>query len=254
MISTRLEGDGDSAIGLVTLARPDKRNALTPEMLTALRHAVNDLAPAVGAIVLEGERSGDRNVFCAGFDLSLCQGNDGDSVLEAMLVGLSAAVRTLRSAEVPIVAAAAGAAVAGGCALLGGCDIVVTDSQSKIGYPVVKLGISPAVSAATLRTLIGEGRARERLLDPAVITGAEAGRIGLAHEVMASSAEVAPRAAAIARELAAKPRAGIVATKSWLNQLDGSIDARWADRTLAASLSLVGGIEQHRLLPQAWSR
>lgn len=238
----------DPGVVAILLDRSAKRNALTPRMLEMLVEAVQGPAAAARAIVLGG--IGDS--FCAGFDLSLCR--EDDAALESLLAGLSHAVRVLRRATPPVLVAAHGAAIAGGCALLGGGDLVITNDDARLGYPVVPLGISPAVSAPALRLLVGDGAGRERLLDPSLITGREALRIGLAHESLPRPADVLPRALDLARHLAAKPRAGLVATKRWLNQVDGSAPDAAFDRALGASLGLVGSDEQRERLERLWSR
>ncbi|HYE02543.1 MAG TPA: enoyl-CoA hydratase/isomerase family protein [Phycisphaerales bacterium] len=238
----------EGGIGRLALERPDKRNALTPPMLAQLQSEVATLSDRAGVIVLSGQGA----AFCAGFDLALCR--EDETALGSMLRGLGAAVGALRRSDAVIVVAAHGAAVAGGCALLGGGDIVVTDARATLGYPVVRLGISPAVSAPTLRLLVGDGAARERVLDPGLIDGREAARLGLAHEVVEEPGEVLPRAMDLARELAAKPRRGLMHTKRWLNRIDGSGEAEALAPGLAASLALVGGPEQAELLPRAWAR
>jgi enoyl-CoA hydratase/carnithine racemase len=111
------------------------------------------------------------------------------------------------------------------------------------------LGISPGVSAPFLSGAVGSGRARERLLDPSLVSGREAVRIGLAHELVERDA-VAGRAVEIAGDLAAKPATGIEATKRLLNELDSAM--AHAGRALETSLSLAGGDEEQRLLPQVW--
>ncbi|MBX3359504.1 MAG: enoyl-CoA hydratase/isomerase family protein [Phycisphaeraceae bacterium] len=240
----------NAGIATIALDRAAKRNAMTPRMLELLVEAIESAARSteVRAIVLTGE----GEAFCAGFDLTLCRGDD--TVLESLLSGLSFAVRSLRRAPQPVVAAAHGAAIAGGCALLGGCDVVVTNAQAKLGYPVVRLGISPAVSAPTLRLMAGDGASRARLLDSALIDGVEARRIGLAHECTAAADEVLSRAMAIAQELAGKPASGVRATKKWLNELDGLDDGAILDSALGASLGLVGSDEQHARLEALWSK
>ena len=244
----RTERDG--GVLILRLDRPEKRNALTPTMLRALAEAVVAGAGAGAgsrAIVL----SGVGEVFCAGFDLSLCRDDEG--ALGAMLTGLSRCVRTLRRSPSPVVVSAHGAAVAGGCALLGGADVVVTDERARLGYPVVRLGISPAVTAPFLRLAVGDGASRVRALDPGLINGMEALRIGLAHECLATPAEAEARAIDIAREIAAKPPGGIAATKAWLNDIDGSGADADADAGLAASLGLAGSDEQRERLRELWA-
>lgn len=242
MIAVEPVGD----IAVMRLDRAAKKNALTPPMLASLAKAVETSASA-GAIVL----SGVGDVFCAGFDLSLTR--DDESALTALLETLARAARALREASCPVVASAHGAAIAGGCALLCGCDFVITNADAKIGYPAVKLGISPAVSGPHLIAGVGAGVARGRLLDPGLVDGREATRLGLASECTASAAECEPRALELARSLAAKPRAAMGYTRRWLNELDGSLDAAGLDAALAASLAGVGTEEQRSRLRELWA-
>ncbi len=237
-------------VALLTLARPDRRNALTPDMLKRLVEAIESIAATSSrAIVI----TGDGPVFCSGFDLLLCKESPDGTTMRALLTGLSRAISILRSQPLPVVVAAHGAALAGGCALLGAADLVVTNDDAKLGYPVLKLGISPAVSAPFLRLLAGDGVARERMLDTRLISGREASRVGMAHESLADPAAVLPRALTLAAELAAKPQGAIHATRRWLNELQG--DTRTvAAHALDASLSLTGGDEERTMLPAAWAR
>jgi enoyl-CoA hydratase/carnithine racemase len=233
----------DNAVYSVVIDRPDKRNALTPEMLDAMVAAVGSTPGSARVLLLRGEGP----VFCGGFDLKLCLEKPG--TLEALLRGLAAAVGALKGVSIPVVCAAHGAAIAGGCALLGGCDIVITSDTAKLGYPVTPLGISPAVSAPFLRLLTGDGPARERLLDPVLIGGRRAAEIGLAHESLAAPEAVLPRALAVASELAAKPPGALVATRAWIREIEDAIGPAAAPETgLAASLSLVGSPEERERL------
>lgn len=238
-----------AGVARIALDRAAKRNAMTPEMLRGLAEALASLSPDQGARCILLEADGD--VFCAGFDLKLCQADPG--ALKDLLRGLSDAIAALRGSPLPVVACVTGAAVAGGCALLAGADIVVADAACKLGYPVLRLGISPAVSAPTLRTRIGDGPTRARLLDTRLIDAAEALRIGLVHHVLPTPAEARAAAEQIAADLATKPAAGIAATKAWLNELDGVAAAEIA-AALEVSLSLVGGEEERERLAAAWGR
>jgi 2-(1,2-epoxy-1,2-dihydrophenyl)acetyl-CoA isomerase len=241
MIDTQVVG----SIAVFRFDRAEKRNALTPHMLSSLCKAVETAASA-RAIVL----SGVGEVFCAGFDLTLCRGDDG--ALRDMLTGLSRAIVALRNAPCPVVVSAHGAAIAGGCALLGGADVVVTTDDARIGYPVVRLGISPAVSAPFARLAMGDGPARVRMLDPGLIDGRAAVRLGLAHESVASGCEA--RAIDIARGFEAKPRDALGHTKRWLNEIDGSLDALSIERGLETSLALVGTPELEERLAALWRK
>ncbi|MCA9307241.1 MAG: enoyl-CoA hydratase/isomerase family protein [Phycisphaerales bacterium] len=239
-----------SQVAHLILDRPDKRNALTDDMLASLIEHAGALAQddAVNCILLRGEGS----VFCAGFDLIACRHDD--QLLARLLTGLSKAIRAIRRAPQPVVVAAHGAAIAGGCALLGAGDIVITDQRAKLGYPVVSLGISPAVSAPTLAHLTGLGAARELLLNPSVISGAQATTLGLAHICADIPEDVAPKAQKLAEQLASKPPHALRATKRWLNEVDGSTADASFDAALNASLALVNSDEERRLLAQVWNR
>lgn len=234
----------------IILDRPEKRNALTAPMLTALADHARELDadPSCRVVLLRGEGP----VFCAGFDLALCL-EDPDQ-LARMLTALSHAARTLRRLTKPVVIAAHGGAIAGGCALLGGADLVITNTAAKLGYPVVKLGISPAVTAPLLNHSITGRAVRERLLDPELITGERALALGLVDRCVDTIDDVLPRAQIDAAKLAEKPPRAMAVTRAWLSEIEGSdLDAH-LDMALASSLSLVNSAEQRELLAAAFAK
>ena len=232
----------------IVLNRPEKRNALTPQMLEELVDAAERAGAddRVNAVLVRGEGKS----FCAGFDLSLCQ--EDSEALGAMLTGLSKAVRTLRQLAKPVVIAAHGHAVAGGCALLGGADLVIGDLALKLGYPVVKLGISPAVSAPFVRKSLASSATRARLLDPQLIDGDEARRIGLVQLLVDTPEDVIPRGQIETHKLASKPPHAMATTRAWLAEIEGLDGGSEIDRSLAASLELVGSPEERERLAQLW--
>ena len=250
--------ENKNGLRTIVFDRPEKRNALTPEMLDNLTAAVRavtigrgDDAP-VRAILLRGE----GNVFCAGFDLDLCRGDGPEQeIMKSFLAGLSAAIEAMRACPRPVVVACQGAAVAGGCALLGGADYVVADRGAKLGYPVVRLGISPAVSAPFLLDSVAPGAARRRLLDPPLFDGAEGARIGLVHELVEAREDVTPRAHAIAQSMAGKSVAAMKATKAWAMEVSGEkkMPGR-AARALDASVSLVTTEDAIARLASVWKK
>ncbi len=252
----RTETDG--GVRTIVLDRPEKRNALTPAML-------DDLAAGVRAVTLgKGDDAGVRAVlirgegrcFCAGFDLDLCR-DDGpeQAVMKSFLAGLSDAIVAMRACPRPVVIAAHGAAIAGGCALLGGADLVVADRDAKLGYPVVRLGVSPAISAPFLIDSVGIGAARRRLTDPELFDGAEGARLGLVHELVETREAVLERAHELARSLACKSVHAMKATKAWAMESAGEKSmAGRAARALDASLSLVTGDEAIERLASVWKK
>ncbi|MEO1279005.1 MAG: enoyl-CoA hydratase/isomerase family protein [Planctomycetota bacterium] len=221
----------------LTLSRPERRNALTPAMLDELAARISNIRDAHAVLLL-----GEGKVFCAGFDLDLCIDEDGDANLTHLLRGLSRCIDAMRSLPCPVVIGVQGAAVAGGCALIGGGDIVVASPDAKLGYPVTRLGISPAVSAPFMAVPLGQ--ARKLMLDPGLITGTRALEIGLVHELNDDPAE---HAMETAQSMASKPPHALAATKRWLNELSPAD----AEHGLGVSLSLVGNAESRRLLATA---
>lgn len=243
-IRTQLDG----RVLLLILNRPEKRNALTPAMLTELVQEATKCRPLCDAIVLCGE----GGVFCSGFDMKLVHEQPG--TLDLLLKGLSEAISDLRSLGLPIVVAAHGAAVAGGCALLGAGDVVVTDQDAQLGYPVVKLGISPAVSAPTVLNSTSPGAVRARLLDPQLIDGREARRIGLVQVCCDIKEDVVPRALREARLLASKPAHAMLATRQLLDSLCDSLTPASRVKALSASLALADSDDQRARVASLWTK
>ena len=221
----------------LTLSRPERRNALTPAMLDELASRISNIRDAHAVLIL-----GEGKAFCAGFDLDLCIGEDGDANLTHLLRSLSRCIDAMRSLPCPGVIGVQGAAVAGGCALIGGGDIVVASPDAKLGYPVTRLGISPAVSAPFMAVPLGQ--ARKLMLDPGLITGTRALEIGLVHELHDTPAA---HAIEVAQSMASKPPHALAATKRWLNELSPAD----AEHGLGVSVSLVGNAESRRLLAAA---
>ncbi len=238
--------ESDNRVTVISLDRGDKRNAMLPGMLAGLKRAIEGAVDA-GAIVLVGE----GKVFCAGFDLKACAADPGGGTMRALLRGLWEVIVAMRAHRAPIVLGAHGAAVAGGCALLGGADIVVADRGARLGYPVVRIGVSPAVSGAFMMASIPAGGVRTRLVDTELITGERAREIGLAHELVETPQQVRGRAMEIAHGLAAKPGIGERETKRWLNELCAPVTGH-AQAGLDASLSLAGGDEERSRLAALW--
>jgi methylglutaconyl-CoA hydratase len=231
----------------ITLDRGEKRNAMLPEMLTKFESAVRGIGDDTRSIAVLG----NGKVFCAGFDLKACAADESGETMRALLTGLSRCVVAMREAAVPVVMGVHGCAIAGGCAMLGGADVVVADEGAQLGYPVVKIGVSPAVSAAFLMSSIPAGPARALMLDPGLITAQRAFAIGLVHEVVADADGVCERTMELARSLAEKPGAGVRETKRLVNAITKGTSELGGDG-LEASLSRVGSDEERQMLEALW--
>ncbi|MDQ3687988.1 MAG: enoyl-CoA hydratase-related protein [Acidobacteriota bacterium] len=173
----------EGAVALVTLNRPEKRNALNDTLIAALKRALRDAdeREAVRVVVITG--AGDD--FSSGADLAALKKISQSSITENLedaqsLMELFALIRRVR---VPVVAAVRGRALAGGCGLATACDIVLAASSARFGYPEVKIGFVPAMVMAILRRNVSEKRAFELITRGADISAETAERIGLVNHV-----------------------------------------------------------------------
>ena len=246
MIRTELR----ESVWQITLDRPEQRNALTVEMGTDLRRALENVPHAACAVLLRGE----GRVFCAGFDLLACQESTDGTTVARLLEDLCGGIAAMRASRVPVLVAAQGGAIAGGCALLTAADWVVADANAMFGYPVLRLGLSPAVSLPTLGDCIGWGAARVRGLDTQLIPAARALAIGLVDQIEpdATGAQVAAWAAAT--RMAGRPGQAIEATRSLLMKSIGAIDEATLEGALATSLESARTVEHRTMLGKALDR
>lgn len=236
----------DDGVEVVLFERPEKRNALTVAMLAAFRRRLETLEGEPPRAVLV---SGSGRIFCAGFDLD--EMASSRSALSRLLEDLSGSVRLMRRLACPVVIAAHGGAVAGGCALLSGADVVVTDREARFGYPVLRLGISPAVTVPGLRRCVGDGAARALTLDTGLIDAERAQSLGLVHVLVSTPDEARDRALAIAKDVSNKAPHAIRATRALLNRLDGTVSDAEFTAALDVSIALADGDECRGALSRA---
>jgi len=166
-------------ITLVTLNRPERRNALTIEMLTELTGAINVVSdePPQRILILRGAGA----AFCTGMDLKAATSQNPHAMAELVAKTLL----TLSQTRLLTIAAVHGAAVAGGAGIMSACDFVVAAEGTKIGYPEVRRGLVAGLVMTFLRRQIGERNMRELLLGSALIDAQRAKEIGLVNRVVA---------------------------------------------------------------------
>jgi enoyl-CoA hydratase/carnithine racemase len=234
----------DPPVAIVALNDPAKRNAMNIAMFDALDDAVRSIAAndSIHIVLLRGEGS----VFCAGFDLAAAL-NDV-SLMEQFILRLSGLNRSLRRMPQVVVAAVQGVAIAGGCAILSACEFVFAARDAKLGYPVHRIGVSPAVTIPTLQQTIGRGAARSLLMGGELIDAEAAHRLGLVTHLSESSETVFLDAMRHCHSLAAKGPHALRATKAWLNELDGSFDDAPFDQAARGSASIADSAESRELL------
>ncbi len=207
-----------STAALITLNRPDKRNALSRTLLGELTAAVARAADdaSVRSVILTATGS----MFCAGLDLAEVAADiSGDpSITEEDMSNLTRLYQAVQSLPKPTIAAVNGTAVGGGAGLISVCDYVLLAEDAKIGYPEVKLGLTAAVLTIFLLRQVGERQTRRLLLGGEMIDAVEARRIGLVNEIVPAD-QLLPRAEALAAELATGGPDAIAATKKLLDEL-----------------------------------
>ena len=210
----------EGAVALVTLNRPDKRNALNDALVQGLKKTLRELdaSEAVRVIVITGAGAD----FCSGADLSALQKISESSIVENLedaqsLMELFALIRRVR---VPVVAAVRGRALAGGSGLATACDIVLASRSAVFGYPEVKIGFVPAMVMAILRRNVSEKRAFELITRGAQISAEEAERIGLINHVF-DDAAFETEVEAYLHGFEKMSRTAIELTKRLLYHMDG---------------------------------
>jgi methylglutaconyl-CoA hydratase len=173
---------------VITLNRPDKRNALSRGLIACLSAAFAEAAadPAVRCVVL----TGSGPAFCAGMDLDELRatlGDEQDKVWDDA-ANLSALYEQIYTLPKPTVAAVNGAAVAGGAGLVTVCDLAVAVPAAKFGYPEVRRGLVAAMVLPHLLRHVGERTARWMLLTGELVDAAAAERAGLVNAVVPAEA------------------------------------------------------------------
>jgi enoyl-CoA hydratase/carnithine racemase len=194
-----------SEVALVTLRRPEKRNALSIELRLELADAFNALSAdeAVGCIVLTGAGS----AFCSGMDTD--QFGGGREHRERLVETSTLAFKAVGECQRPVVAAVNGPALAGGFALALLCDLRIASGSATFGYPELPRGIPPSYAAA--RAVLPATIAQELCLTGRIVRAPEAQKLGVVREVVRG--DVVPRALELAESVAGLPRKAILETK-----------------------------------------
>ena len=175
----------ENRIGFITLNRPEKRNALNPEVIVELTKVFKEAIdhPDVKVIVLKA----NGEVFSAGADLGYLQQLQNNS-FENNLADTSLLkdlYLTIYTAPKLVIAQVEGHAIAGGCGLATVCDLIFTIPEAKFGYTEANIGFIPALVSCFLVRRVGEGRSKELLLSGDLITAEIAMLYGLVNFVIA---------------------------------------------------------------------
>ena len=244
---TTVELEMEDNIALVWLDGEVNRNALSLSTMRELDSMLRGLEKNrdLAVVLIRGRGPS----FCAGFDLGPVV--DDPSSLNDFIGVLGQLLKTIRRHRCVVIAGVDGAAVAGGCAIVSACDMVVVSPNSKLGYPVHALGLSPVVSGNTLTTSIGNGPARSLLISGNLIDGTQAFKTGLAMMLDDSPIESSRR---LAHRVASHGPRALEVTKAWLNELDDSRSDDRFDGPVEGSAPLASNEESMALLRRRWAR
>lgn len=226
-ISVSIEG----AVRVITLNRPERRNAMTSVMQAELISAMEAAAESgdCGVLILTGA----GEAFCAGLDLEQLKSLVGKSPAEhrADAERVARLFRTLYELPVPTIAAVNGAAIAGGTGLATICDFTLAVPEAKFGYTEVRIGFVPAVVSAFLMLQIGDKRARALLLTGRLFTAEEAHGWGLVNEMVAGE-DLLNRSRELAKALLTNSLQSMVKTKRLLAEQNRV----WLDQAIEAAM------------------
>src|SRR5580765_2274567 len=175
-----------ASVGTITLNRPDKRNAISYELIQDLLGAFEEVRNSSALVMI---LTGAGKAFCSGMDLENLKtlvGRTPEQSLEDSKV-MAQLFRALYDFPKPTIAAVNGAAIAGGTGLATLCDFTLAAPEAKFGYTEVRIGFVPAIVSTFLLRQVGEKLARDLLLTGRLFDAAEAQRIGLVNEIVPSA-------------------------------------------------------------------
>jgi methylglutaconyl-CoA hydratase len=252
MTYTTLNFEISDQIALITLNRPEKRNAISPEMIADLLAALDEIekGPARVAIL-----TGAGKAFCAGMDLAYLQqmsapGGSKHRILKGGVLkgGIARAsdanladarriahmFRRIWDFPKPLIAAVQGAALAGGCALATFADFTLATPEAKFGYTEVRIGFMPGIVAAFIVRQVGDKLARDILLSGRIFGAEEARKMGLVNEIVPAES-LMERAHTLAKELIALSPTSLTYTKGLLNKFSSAEIERDIETSLQES-------------------
>lgn len=237
-----IEREDHGAVTRLTLADPDRLNALSDEMLVALGGALDEVAGSDARVVVLAARG---KAFCAGHDLrqmqAMRQAEDGGAAGFADLFARCAAVmRRIQRIPQPVIAEVQGAAVAAGCQLVASCDMAVASSSAKFGVNGVSIGLFCSTPMVALTRAVPRKAAFEMLTTGRIVGAEEALRLGLVNRVAAPEALV-EETTALTETVAGKLSAAVrIGKRTFHEQAEMGLDDAYAHAgaAMAANMGL----------------
>jgi methylglutaconyl-CoA hydratase len=222
----------------ITLHRPDRRNAMTPEMQMELIAALEETAASRCRVLV---MAGAGSAFCSGLDLSALKEMQGASASEYRADAERTARLFLALYELPIptIAAVHGPAIAGGAGLAILCDFAIATLDAKFGFTEVRIGFVPALVSVFLSLQIGDRQSRDLLLTGRVLDANEAHQMGLVNEVV-PQADLARRVASLSQTLLANSPQALCDTK----RLFAERQRAWLDTAIANAIEVSAQVRE----------
>jgi len=220
----------DALVRTITLNRPERRNALSPEMQAELILAMERAAEDHCRVLI---LTGAGDAFCSGLDLAVLRTMTSGSETDhrAHAANVARMFRTVYELPMPTVAVVRGPAIAGGTGLATICDFTVATPTAKFGFTEARIGFVPALVSAYAVLQIGDKRARDLLLTARIFDAEEAHRLGLVNEVVAPE-ELDARVQSLCEALVANSPQSHAATKRLLLEQNKA----WLDAAISAAL------------------
>ena len=215
----------DAGTAVITLNRPDKRNALSIELLSELLAAFDEVERSTAQVLV---LTGAGKAFCAGMDLEELKTLIGKSREESIEDSrrMARIFRRLYEFPKPTIAAVNGAAIAGGTGLATMCDFTLAVPEAKFGYTEVRIGFVPAIVSSILVWQVGHKIARDLLMTGRIFEAAEAQRFGLVNEVVPVE-QLMPRARELASQIMQNSPSSVRLTKRLINGfISDALDAQ----------------------------
>ena len=218
--SAVLRGPNEDGVVVLTMNRPDRLNAISPDFIADFVAALDEIAEdrAVRAVVLTGA----GRAFCSGADLKqtgeMPEGRSRVGWVYDAQLDLAKLMLRLYEMPQPVIAAVNGPAVGGGLAIALHCDVRLASPAARFGSVFIKVGLSSldVGTSYLLPKIVGIGHARELMLTGKIIEAEEAARIGLANRIVPAE-HFLSQAQALAAEIASNNEYGVWMTKTGLN-------------------------------------
>lgn len=239
----RLERDA-RGVATLTLARPDKHNALNAAMIAELTQAADAIAAdaAIRVVILTGEGAS----FCAGGDLGWMR-EQFDASRETRMAEarrLADLLGKLNELPQPLIGRVNGQAYGGGMGMMSVCDVAIAAGDAKFGFTETRLGLIPATISPYVVARMGEGMARRVFMSARIFGAEEAAAMGLAARVVAPGALDEAVEAEVKPYLTAAPGA-VARSKRLTRMLGPQLDAATVEATIAALADAWDDAEAH---------